>query len=145
MHADGKTPLPRKRYYDFFGYVVTQLAFCFCTTPFILLTIPDTFNVWARVYFYCIVGVVGCSIFLISPGKQYLQSEVKKRNRPAMVRADSQDAELSTLGLPSDPGMEWDKMVEEIKEEIEVRKKRGQPITADLRNAADQFKVKKEL
>lgn len=138
MQADGKTPLPRKRYYDFFSYIVTQLAFCFCTTPFILLTIKDTMKVWASVYFYCIIGVTACSVFLLTPGKQWLSAEVKKRNRPAMVRADSQDGH-PLLGLPNDPGKEWDDMVGEIKAEVDARKKHGQPITGDLKRAADKL------
>jgi lysophospholipid acyltransferase len=134
MSADGKTPLPIKRYYDFFSYVVTQLAFSFTTAPFVLLTIHDSFLVWSRVYFYCIIGTIACSVFLITPGKQWLQSQVKAKNRPAMARADSHDG-APTLGLPNDPGKAWDEMVEEITNEIDARRKKGIPITGDLRTA----------
>ena len=143
MSADGKQPLPSKRYYDVFGYVVTQLTFSFTVAPFVLLNIHDSLLVWARVYFYCVIGVTACSLFLLTPGKQWLQNEVKKRNKPSLARADSQDGH-PTLGLPNDPGKEWDEMVDEIKAEIDIRRKKGQPMTPDLRRAARE-KLGKEI
>jgi len=134
MSADGKQPLPTKRYYDFFSWVVTQLSFSFTTAPFVLLSIHDSLLVWARVYFYTIVGTIACSVFLLTPGKQWLTTKVKAKNRPAMARADSHD-ELSTLGLPNDPGQAWDEMVEEINNEIDARRRKGIPITGELRKA----------
>ena len=136
MSIDGKQPLPRKRYYDFFSLVVTQSTFSFCTAPFVILSIGDSLVVWARVYFYCVVGVGACSLFLLTPGKSWLQSENKKRNQPAMSRVDSYESQTTYLGLPNDPGKEWDEMVEEIAAELDKRKREGMPIPNDLKKAA---------
>lgn len=126
MTADGAKPTPQKRYYDFFTWLVTQLAFSFTTAPFILLTIHDSTLAWARVYFYCIVGVMASSAFLASPGKAWLQKKVKAHtaSRPALGRSDSTESlQGATLGVPSEPGKEWDEMVDEVMDE--VKKRRG--------------------
>ena len=57
MTPDGKAPLPSKKYYDFFTAVLTQTVFAFVVAPFILLGFSDTIKVWARVYFYTLIGV----------------------------------------------------------------------------------------
>lgn len=149
MTADGNKPTANKRYYDIFSWLVTQLAFSYTVAPFVLLTFTNSTLVWARVYFYCIVGVTACSLFLASPGKQWLQTKVKTHSRPAMVRADSQDGGQDgghpTLGLPNDPGKEWDEMVDEIKQEIELRKKRGQPISEALKRDAAKVGLAKRV
>lgn len=109
MTADGKSATPHKRYYDFSTWLITQLAFSFTTAPFILLTVHDSFTAWARVYFYAIVGVIACSIFLITPGKPYLQRRVAARStRPPISRSTSQiGTHEQTLGVPSEPGREF--------------------------------------
>jgi len=135
LTPDGNHPLPRKRYYDVFSWLITQLAFSFTVSPFILLSFHDSMLVWSRVYFYCIIGVTGTSLFLASPGKKWVQSKVKQHSRPAVARADSHDGS-PTLGLPNDPGKAWDDMVEEISAEIESRRRKGQPINDDLKRAA---------
>ena len=135
LTPDGTQSLPRKRYYDVFSWLVTQLAFSFTVCPFILLGFHDSLLVWARVWFYCILGVTATSLFLASPGKHWVQSKVKQHSRPTIVRNDSHDV-TSTLGLPNDPGKAWDEMVEEISAEIEARRKRGIPINEDLKRAA---------
>lgn len=137
LDSDGATPLPNKRYYDAFSWLVTQLAFSFTVGPFILLSFHDSMLVWARVYFYCIVGVAVVSLFLVSPGKKWLQSHVKQHSRPGMMRADSQDGH-PTLGLPNDPGKTFDEMVEEISAEIDARKSKGQPISEELKRSAEK-------
>lgn len=80
---------------------------------------------WARVYFYCIVGVAALNIFLLTPGKTWLAKKVKARNpRPDLKRNESQESlQGATLGVPMDPGKEYDEMVDEIVEE--VKKRRG--------------------
>lgn len=79
---------------------------------------------WARVYFYCVVGVTACSIFLVTPGKAYLQKHVKARStKPELKRGESQESmQGATLGVPSEPGREFDEMVDEIMEEVKRRK-----------------------
>ncbi|KAG8630711.1 hypothetical protein KVT40_002330 [Elsinoe batatas] len=179
MTADGKKPLPRKRYYDLLSYLLTQVSFSFCVAPFILLEIGDSLVVWARVYFYAVVGVLACSAFLLSPGKAYLSQQVKKHTasgpsvagqtvvdklpkflpegmvgrepgqaRPGLSRESSQ--RLPTyLGLPNDPGEEWDEMVDEIAGEIEKRRKEGKDPVQEIKSVlrerfGDKFVKEKE-
>lgn len=124
MTPDGKHPTKNKRYYDIFTWLVTQLAFTFTTAPFILLSIHDSLLAWARVYFYGIIGVGACSIFLLTPGKKYLQQKVKARTvtRQEVRRADSHEGlQGATLGVPHEPAQEFDEMVNEITEEVKRR------------------------
>ncbi|PSK56551.1 Lysophospholipid acyltransferase [Elsinoe australis] len=142
LQPDGKTPLPSKRIYDLLSYLITQLAFSFCTAPFVLLDIGDSLVVWARVYFYAVIGTVLCSIFLLSPGKAYLAREVKKRqqsasSRPELHRQDSHKLQ-TYLGLPNDPGQEWDEMVEEIAGEIERRRKEGKDPVKEIKQVLSE-------
>ena len=151
MTADGTKPTPYKRYYDLFTWLVTQLAFSFTTTPFILLTIHDSALVWARVYFYAIVGVLACSGFLASPGKAWLTRKVKARTseeRPAMQRQESTESLAMmmngpVMGVPSEPGREWDERVDEVVGE--VKKRRGSkagPEGRELRRLVEDMLVK---
>nr|POE78450.1 hypothetical protein CFP56_60682 [Quercus suber] len=125
MSPDGTKAGPYKRYYDVFTWLVTQLTFSFVTAPFILLTIPASTAAWARVHFYAIIGTVGCSLFLLTPGKTWLQRKVKAHStRPSSTlrRNESQERfQGATLGVPSDPSKEWDEMVDEIMEEVKRR------------------------
>lgn len=129
MSPDGKKPTPYKRYYDIFSWIVTQLAFSFVTTPFIVLTLQNSIRIWGQVYFYCVFGTVIASAFFASPGKRWLLKKVKARTtKPAMSRNESQeDLQGAMLGVPVDPGREFDDMVDEIIEE--VKRRRG---SADL-------------
>ena len=86
-----------------------------------MLTIRDTTLVWGRVYFFCIIGTVLSSLFLASPGKVWLQKKVKARStRPeGLARSQSQESlQGATLGVPSEPGKEFDEAVDEIAEEV---------------------------
>jgi lysophospholipid acyltransferase len=125
LSPDGSKSLPTKRYYDIFSWFITQFAFCFVTTPFILLTFTDSIRAWAAVWFYAIVGVSITGAFTLSPGKRWLQRKLKARGqRPGLQRAESHESlQGATLGVPTDPGVEFDEMVDEIVEE--VRKRRG--------------------
>lgn len=126
MSADGAKAGPYKRYYDIFTWLVTQLTFSFVTAPFILLTIPASTTAWARVYFYAIIGTGACSLFLLTPGKPWLQKKVKAHStRPTgqLHRNESQESlHGATLGVPNDPSQEWDEMVDEIMVEVKKRK-----------------------
>ena len=102
---------------------------------------------WARVYFYCIVGVTACSIFLVTPGKTYLAKKVKARSppRPELKRGESQESmQGPTLGVPSEPGREFDEMVEEIMEEVKRRQGNGTiPDGQELRRRVEETLKKK--
>ena len=140
MSADGTKALPSKRYYDIFTWLCTQLAFSFTVAPFIFLGFSSSLLIWQRVYFYTIIAVSATSMFLLSPGKQFLQQKVKQRSKPSeeQVRQSlEKEARSPTLGLPDDPGRAWDEMVEEIVAEEQERKKRGLPIPAKLRQEAE--------
>jgi lysophospholipid acyltransferase len=140
MSADGKKELPSKRYYDIFTWLCTQLAFSFTVAPFIFLSFSSSLLVWQRVYFYAIIGVTCTSLFLLTPGKQYLQQKVKQHSKPSEEQAHEsveKEARPTTLGLPDDPGQAWDEMVEEILAEIQERKRKGLPIPARLRQEAE--------
>jgi lysophospholipid acyltransferase len=137
MSSDGTKPTPYKPYYDIFTWLVTQLVFSFTTTPFILLTIHDSTTAWARVYFYPVIGVAACSIFLATPGKSWLQQRVRARGgRPELKKSDSTDSlQGATLGIPSEPGREFDEMVDEIVEEVKRRRPSASlPRGDELRN-----------
>ncbi|KAK1074214.1 Lysophospholipid acyltransferase [Friedmanniomyces endolithicus] len=146
MTPDNK-PLPRKRYYDLLTWLVTQLTFSFCTAPFILLTIHDSMLVWSRVYFYCPVGVALCSLFLASPGKAWLAGKAGARSggaqrqaKPGFGRTDSMDSLKggTTLGVPSEPGREFDELVEEIMVEVKMRRgSRAGPEGVELRRRVE--------
>lgn len=97
MTPDGKKPTANKPYYDVFTWLVTQLVFSFTTAPFILLNIHDSTLVWARVYFYAIIGVTACSLFLVTPGKAFLSKKVRARTgagRPDHLRRNESQESL---------------------------------------------------
>jgi len=143
MTPDGQKPTSNKRYYDFFSCLVTQLAFTFTVTPFIVLRFSDSIKVWARVYFYCIIGIAVSMAFFASPAKPYLIKRINARNAPAIHRTVSQETYgPPTLGLPSDPGRDIDEAFEEIKQEVEIRRRRGSkvamPTGQELRVALEE-------
>lgn len=155
MSPDGKTPLPSKRYYDIFTFFITQIAFAFTTSPFILLTFSATMTVWARVYFYTVIGTaVSFALFSRSlPVRAYLIKMQSARTpkagadvgfdvsgiekvakeevtREKVLRMESTDdvtgfRKAPTLGIADDPEAEIDEIVAEVKREIEERKRRG--------------------
>ena len=127
MSPDGSKPTSNKTYYDIFSWFITQVSFAFTVSPFITLYLSASIKVWARVYFYAIIGVALSFAFLQSPGKAWLQSQVKKHTgaaRPVMERIKSVER-MPTLGMPDDPEKEIDEIVREVKAEIERRKKDG--------------------
>lgn len=127
LEPDGKTPTPTKRYYDIFTWFITQTAFGFAVSAFIILDFSSCIKVWARVYFYAIIGTAACFAFLQSPGRAWLQAQVKKRTgagKPEMERVASVER-MPTLGMPDDPEREVDEIVKEVKKEIERRRAEG--------------------
>ncbi|KAK3717289.1 Lysophospholipid acyltransferase [Vermiconidia calcicola] len=146
LAADGKKATQYKPYYDVLTWLVTQLAFSFTTAPFILLSIHDSMLAWARVYFYCVIGVTICSIFLVTPGKTYLQKQIKARSsKPELRRNESQEGlQGATLGVPSEPGQEFDEMVDEIIVEVKKRRVSGKgPEGPELRKKVEEMLLQK--
>ena len=80
--------------------------------------------VWARVYFFCIIGVAASMAFFASPAKPWLMKKLAERNVPALKRMDSQE-HLPSLGLPNDPGKELDEVIAEVRGEIESRRRKS--------------------
>jgi lysophospholipid acyltransferase len=127
---DPKTsqPTSHKIYYDIFSYFVTQITFSFTTAPFVLLTLPASFLVWARVYFYGAVGTALATAFFASPAKAVLVKKLNKRaGTTTLKRTASQDSLSSkepVLGLPAEPEKDLDELVGEVKAEIEARQRK---------------------
>ena len=149
MSPDGKKPTSNKRYYDIFSYLATQTAFCFTTLPFVTLGFGESLRVWARVYFYCIIGVALSLGFFASPAKPWLIKRINKRNHPIVQKPANEEAyDQPTLGLPNDPGRDIDEALDEIKEEVESRRRRGSKVTMpsglELRKAVED-KIGKKL
>lgn len=139
MSNDGKTPTANKIYYDVFTWVITQLAFSFTVAPFILLSLPASLKVWSRVWFYCIIGVIGCFGFLNSPLKSQIVHLLKKRTgRPAPERSVSHDSTAVGSGIPDDPQKELGELVQEVRAEIEMRKRRGSTNVPDFKVLLNQ-------
>ena len=64
--------------------------------------------------------------FFSSPAKGLLIKQLKLRNKHhAEQSVAPEPAQPPTLGLPNDPTEEFDEAVQEIKAEIEARRKRG--------------------
>ncbi|RAK94876.1 lysophospholipid acyltransferase [Aspergillus ibericus CBS 121593] len=130
LTPDGSKPTPYKRYYDIVSWFTTQLTMSFTVMPFIFLSFSTSIGVWRNVYFYGIVGNILSLAFFASPAKGILIQKLKSRNRPHVTRSTSSDAlQQPTLGLPSDAVQAFDEAVQEIRSEIESRRRRGSAVT----------------
>ncbi|EXJ85536.1 hypothetical protein A1O1_05900 [Capronia coronata CBS 617.96] len=130
LTPDGTKTTKYKIYYDIASYVATQLVFCFTTAPFVILGFSDSLKVWARVYFYGLVGVLLFMAFFSSPAKGVLAKRLAKRNHPYLQKTVSQETNYPpSLGIPSDPGREIDEVIYEIRQEVETRRRRGSTVT----------------
>ncbi|KAK6454421.1 MBOAT, membrane-bound O-acyltransferase family-domain-containing protein [Scheffersomyces xylosifermentans] len=70
LEADGKTPKPSKKLYDFACYLGTQLAFGFISQPFVILDFRKSVYCWYTCYFYItIISVVTIFVFKGPYGK----------------------------------------------------------------------------
>jgi lysophospholipid acyltransferase len=95
-----------------------------------LLTLPASFLVWARVYFYAVIGTALSTAFFASPAKAFL---IKKLNERAgtsgpLKRKQSQESLANkepVLGLPPEPQKDLEELVSEVKAEMEARQRRG--------------------
>ncbi|OAG39606.1 hypothetical protein AYO21_06250 [Fonsecaea monophora] len=142
LTPDGTKPTQYKIYYDVLGYVATQLAFCFTTAPFVVLGFNDSLKVWARVYFYTVIGVAASMAFFASPAKRALTKRLDKRNHPYLRKTIAEETQYPpTLGLPNDPIREIDEAIDEIRADIETRRRRGSMVTMpsgeSLKNAIE--------
>ena len=148
------SPLPTKRYYDIFSFLVTQLTFSFVVAPFLILSFSGSIKAWSRVYFYAIIGTAASMAFFASPAKPMLKKKLEARAARAGVvkrddrreRKDGQQGEKEgdgekedkmymhrnasadslrepLLGMPSDPQQELDDAINEIRGEIEEKRR----------------------
>jgi lysophospholipid acyltransferase len=123
------SPTANKRVYDFLSYLTTQVAFAFATAPFLILTFSGSIQVWARVYFYCIVGTAVSMAFFASPAKLQLKKRLEERQARAgvkLTRTASQDSIASrapVLGLSADPQRDLDEAIQEIQADLAAKKK----------------------
>lgn len=145
LSPDGKAATPRKVYYDSLSWLTTQLAFTFTIAPFVILGFSDSVKLWMRVYMYTIVGVAVSLIFFSNylPIKASLIRKINERNHPHVQRpVHEEPKDLPTLGLPNDPGREIDDALEEIRAEVEVRRRRGStivmPTGSELRKMVEE-------
>lgn len=149
MTPDGAKPLPTKRYYDILSWLVTQLTMTFVVMPFIFLSFSSSIQVWRSVYFYGVVGNILSIIFFASPAKAYLIRRLKKRNKPHFPRtASTESIQEPTLGLPNDPAREIDDAVQEIKAELEARRRHGSVVgmpTGEELKAAVEDKLGRKI
>ncbi|KAK0251454.1 Lysophospholipid acyltransferase [Friedmanniomyces endolithicus] len=95
-------------------------------------------------------SVALCSLFLASPGKAWLAGKAGARSgkggKPGLGRTDSMDSLKggSTLGVPSEPGREFDELVEEIMVEVKMRRgSRAGPEGVELRRRVEASLVEK--
>ena len=96
--------------------------------PFMLLTLSSSLLVWARVYFYAVIGVALSMAFFASAAKPWLIKKLKERNKMEQGREAKEERVLG-LGLPSDPAREVDEAIKEIREEVDRRRERGQSVS----------------
>ena len=153
LKSGGTEPTPYKSYYDIVSWLVTQIALSFAAIPFITLAMTDSILVWSRVYFYGIVGVVTSLAFFSKPGRAFLIKKIeqhnnnendKKRAAPCVAEVEEPHTPRSpVLGLPSDPEKEFEGAVQEIKAEIEARRRRGSATTSASMIADGSAQVKK--
>jgi lysophospholipid acyltransferase len=121
----------------------------FVVMPFIFLSFSSSIQVWRSVYFYGIIGNILSIIFFASPAKGYLIRRLKKRNKPHFPRtASTESVHGPTLGLPNDPAREFDDAVQEIRAELEARRRRGSVVgmpTGEELKAAVEDKLGRKI
>lgn len=130
-------PLSSKIYYDAASLISTQLIFSFAATPFVLLEFKESLQSWISVYFYGIFGVGASLAIFATPVKKNLKKKLEARaaraagTTPAAKRGElGMQRNISTdslrdpiMGLSADPERDIDEAMQEIKEEVERRKK----------------------
>ncbi|KAH6975890.1 MBOAT, membrane-bound O-acyltransferase family-domain-containing protein [Ilyonectria robusta] len=123
-------PTPKKKYYDFFSYLATQLTFSFTTTPFLVLSFSGSILAWRRVYFYAVIWTLASLLFFSSPGKAALRKQLEKRQGRVSARlvrsisTDSLTGKEPILGISKDIEDDINEAVREIRAEVEARQKK---------------------
>ncbi len=87
-----------KTAYDVVGTVCTVLVVNFVFTPFVLLRLSESIEVWRRLYWYGLWMIFGGMVFFYSGGASWLKSCQAERVRRANV------GRVSTSG-PGTPGV----------------------------------------
>lgn len=135
---DHPKPTPYKICYDIVSWFVTQLTFSFVTAPFLVLGLKESFQAWASVYFYAVIGTAASMVFFASPAKRMLKKTIEERaaraagkGRPGhrLVRSTSTDSvtndRLPVLGVMDDPERDLDEAFQGIKSDLEELRKSG--------------------
>ncbi len=145
------TPTSYKPIYDVLSYLITQPAMSFAAAPFVILSFSGSLRAWSRVYFYSPIGVILTMAFFASPAKQYLiklqerrlgsvrtttEREDMKHDTSAPLAIESQTERTPVMGLPSDPGHEMDEMMEEVNEQVALRRRTGNAVDVQQKEAA---------
>jgi lysophospholipid acyltransferase len=86
--------------------------------------------VWARVYFYAVIGTALSTAFFASPAKAFLITKLNERagSPGPLKRTQSQESMANkepVLGLPSNPQEDLEELVLEVRMEMEMRQKKG--------------------
>ncbi|PTB66592.1 MBOAT-domain-containing protein [Trichoderma citrinoviride] len=123
-------PTPKKKYYDFATYLVTQLTFSFTTLPFLILAFGESFRAWSHVYFYAFIWTTASLAFFASPGKTLLKKKLESRQGRASARlkrtasSESLSGKEPILGISKDPEGDIAEAVNEFRAEIASMQKR---------------------
>jgi lysophospholipid acyltransferase len=94
----------------------------------VLLTLPASWLVWSRVYFYAIIGTILSTAFFASPAKPWLKRKLEERANKAgssLKKSYSQESlagQQPVMGLPPES---LDEAINEIKMEVEARQRKG--------------------
>ena len=67
--------------------------------------------------------------FFASPAKPWLRNKLKERNQHALQPKSKAENPMVGLGLPADPAKAIDEAIQEINNEVELRRQRGQSIS----------------
>lgn len=105
--------------------------------PFLVLSFQGSIEVWSRLYYFAIIGVGLAVLFFASPAKGFLRKNIELRQakgrfsaqRPSISRSASTDSLASghhMLGVSPDLERDVTEMVEEIKADIEVKRRATQ-------------------
>lgn len=130
MDPINNNPSPKKKYYDFASYLVTQLTFTFATAPFLVLSFKGSITAWSRLWFYAVIWTFASLAFFASPGKVALKKRLEKRQGRASARlvrsisTDSLTGREPILGISKDPEGDINEAVEEIRAEMEMRQRK---------------------
>jgi lysophospholipid acyltransferase len=110
------------------SWFVTQFTFAFVTSPFVLLSLSESWLVWSRVYFYAAIGTALATAFFTSPAKGWLRHQLQEREAKAgsklkkSLSQDSLSSQQPVMGLPPE---DLDEAINEIKREVAKQRKRS--------------------